>query len=97
MAAFCSMVQLQSPAPPGIYHVPILSYYHAFNFFGRSANIAASLPYAAGNFRGTVLGAEKQLHRSGLLDSAFRLSVNRQGGPALWVQKFMKWQQKLQL
>src|SRR5712664_1817671 len=48
----------------GTYHVPILSYYHSFSFFGRSANITASLPYAVGNFRGTVVGAEKQLYRS---------------------------------
>jgi hypothetical protein len=81
----------------GTYYVPIFSYYHSFNFFGRSANITASLPYAVGNFQGTVLGAEKQLYRSGLLDSSFRFSVNLKGGPAMPLQKFEKWQQRILL
>jgi hypothetical protein len=81
----------------GTYYVPIFSYYHSFSFFGRSANVTASLPYAVGNFRGTVVGAEKQLYRSGLLDSSFRFSVNLMGGPAMAPQKFAKWQQKILL
>jgi hypothetical protein len=81
----------------GTYHVAIFTYYHSFSFFGRSANITGSLPYAVGNFQGTVLGAEKQLYRSGLVDSAFRLSVNLKGGPAMPVQEFVKWQQKILL
>ena len=57
----------------GTYSVPILSYYHAFSFFGRSANVVASVPYAVGNFQGTVTGAETHLYRSGLLvDHAVR-------------------------
>ena|SRR5208283_2410741 len=81
----------------GTYSVPIFSYYHAFSFFGRSANVVASLPYAVGNFQGTVTGAEKHLYRSGLLDSVYRISVNLKGGPAMPPQKFMKWKQKLLL
>ncbi len=81
----------------GTYSVPILSYYHSFSFFGRSANIVASLPYGVGSFQGTVFGAEKQLYRSGLLDSVYRLSVNLKGGPALPPEKFRKWKQKMLL
>jgi hypothetical protein len=81
----------------GTYNVQIFSYYHSFSFFGRSANIVASLPYALGNFMGTALGAEAHLYRSGLLDSSFRFSVNLKGGPAMPVQKFMKWHQKILL
>ncbi len=81
----------------GTYSVPIFSYYHSFGFFGRSANIVASLPYGAGNFRGTAFGAEQHLYRSGLLDSGFRFSVNLKGGPALPPQKFIKWRQKVLL
>jgi hypothetical protein len=81
----------------GTYHVSIFSYYHSFNFFGRSANVTGSLPYAVGNFQGTVAGAGMQLSRSGLVDSAFRLSVNLKGGAAMPVQKFVKWQQKILL
>ena len=81
----------------GTYSVPIFSYYHSFGFFGRSANIVASLPYGVGNFRGTAFGAEQHLYRSGLLDSVFRISVNLKGGPAMPPQKFIKWRQKVLL
>src|SRR5271169_3554653 len=63
----------------GKYSVPIFSYYHSFSFFGRSANVVASLPYGIGKFQGTALGAEQHLYRSGLLDSVYRLSVNLKG------------------
>ena len=78
----------------GKYYVPILSYYHSLNFFGRSANIAASLPYGVGNFQGTVLGTEKSVYRSGLLDLNVRLSVNLIGGSAMSLGKFANWRQK---
>ncbi len=74
--------------------LPIFSYYHSFNFLGRSANVTAFLPYGIGHFRGTVLGAETYAYRSGLLDSAYRISVNLKGGPALSPQEFGKWRQK---
>jgi hypothetical protein len=81
----------------GTYSVPIFSYYRAFSFFGRSANVVASLPYAAGNFQGTVMGAGTHLYRSGLLDSVYRFSVNLKGGPAMPVEKYVKWRQKVLL
>jgi hypothetical protein len=81
----------------GTYNVSIFTYYHAFGFFGRSANVTGSLPYAVGNFQGTVQGAGTQIYRSGLVDSAFRLSVNLKGGPAMPVQEFVKWRQKMLL
>ncbi len=79
----------------GTYQVPILTYYHSFNFFGRSANALASLPYARGNFQGTIAGAGQHLYRSGLLDSVYRVSVNLKGGPALTMREFPKWKQKV--
>jgi hypothetical protein len=81
----------------GTYHVPIVSFYHSFGVFGRSANFNASLPYAVGTFQGTVMGAEGQIYRSGLADSSFRFSVNLKGGPAMPVQKFAKWKQRILL
>src|SRR5208282_5549295 len=78
----------------GTYYVPIFSYYHSLNFFGRSANIAASLPYGVGTFQGTVLGQSRSIYRSGLLDSVFRLSVNLLGGPAMPAREMAKWKQK---
>jgi hypothetical protein len=46
----------------GTYTVEIFSYCHSFSFFGRSANVVASLPYALGSFQGTALGAEQHLY-----------------------------------
>ncbi len=81
----------------GTYSVPLFSYYHSFSFFGRSANVVASLPYGVGNFQGTAFGAGQHLYRSGLLDSVFRISVNLKGGPAMPVQNFVKWRQRILL
>ncbi len=78
----------------GRYSVPIFSYYHSLSFFGRSANITASLPYGIGTFEGTVFGAQKSVYRSGLLDMNVRLSVNLIGGSAMPLEKFAKWRQK---
>ncbi len=77
----------------GTYSVPIFTYYHSFNFFGRSANINASLPYGVGTFQGQLLGVNKQIYRSGLLDFTARLSVNLKGGPAMQAKEFAKWRQ----
>ena len=81
----------------GAYNVPVLSVYHAFNFFGRSANVTASLPYAVGNFNGEVINQQRSIYRSGLLDFSARLSVNLKGGPALQPPQYAKWKQKLLL
>ena len=81
----------------GTYHVPVLSYYHAFSVFGRSGNLTVSLPYAVGTFSGDVFGTQKSVYRSGLTDLSFRLSVNLLGGPALSGQEFAGWKQKVLL
>jgi hypothetical protein len=78
----------------GTYHVPIFGLYHSFDLFGRSANLAASLPYAVGTFSGEALGREGSIYRSGLLDTTIRFSVNLKGGPALTPLQFAKWKQK---
>jgi len=75
-------------------HVSVFTYYHSLSFFGRSANITASLPYGVGNFHGTFIDDETKLYRSGLLDSTFRFTVNLKGGPAMTVDEFGKWRQK---
>ena len=81
----------------GTYSVPVGSYYQSFGLFGHSANITASLPYAVGNFSGSVLGNQRSIYRSGLLDLSARLSVNLKGGPAMPAQQFVKWKQKVLL
>jgi hypothetical protein len=75
----------------GTYTVPTLSYYHSLDFFGRSANITVSLPYAVGTFSGNVLGQDRSIYRSGLLDFSARFSVNLLGGPARQPREFAKW------
>ena len=75
-------------------NVAFFCYYHAFSFFGRSANVTAVLPYAEGNFSGTVVGVKQSIYRSGLTDSSFRLSANLIGGPAMTAADFGDWRQK---
>jgi Putative MetA-pathway of phenol degradation len=81
----------------GTYHVPSLTYYHSFSFFGRSANITGLLPYGVGNFQATVSGMALRPYRSGLLDSGFRFAVNLKGGPAMSPPQFARWKQKVLL
>jgi hypothetical protein len=76
------------------YNIPVFSYYHSMSFFGRSANITASLPYGVGTFRGDVLGTSREAYRSGLLDLTIRFSVNLLGGPSMDLKDFVKWRQK---
>jgi hypothetical protein len=77
----------------GRYNILIFSYYHSFGILGRSANISGSLPYAVGHFQGSVLGTQMRIYRSGLMDTAFRVSVNLKGGPAMSLARFAKWKQ----
>jgi hypothetical protein len=72
----------------------VVTLFHTFSFFGRSANATASLPYGAGNFTGTLMSTKTTVHRSGLAGANFRLSVNLLGGPAMDVPEFVKWRQK---
>jgi hypothetical protein len=81
----------------GSYSVPVFTYYHSFSFFGRSANITASLPYGVGDFQGDVGAVHHEIYRSGLADSVYRFSVNLKGGRAMSAPQFVKWKQKMLL
>ena len=81
----------------GIYNISSFTYYRSFDFFGRSANFAVSLPYAVGNFQGNVQQEHRSVYRSGLLDFGARFSVNLLGGPAMPPREFAKWKQKILL
>src|SRR5579862_7969165 len=39
----------------------VFTYFHAMNFFGRSANISASLPYSSGHLQGTFMDNETRV------------------------------------
>ena len=74
----------------GRIHAPVVSYYHAFSFFGRSANIIGTLPFAVGDIRGKLSGQETAIHRAGMGDAVVRLAVNLRGGPARTPLEFAK-------
>jgi hypothetical protein len=78
----------------GRLNMTTLSVYRSLSFFGRSANVAATLPYGVGTFKGTALGAEISAYRSGLIDSVFRFSVNLKGAPAMDLGGMRQWRQK---
>jgi hypothetical protein len=78
----------------GRLNVPIASYTRALDVFGRSSNVSASLAYGVGTFKGTVLGAETEAHRSGLMDSVFRFAVNLKGAPAMSLDELRQWRQQ---
>jgi len=76
--------------------VPSVAFYHSFGLLGHSANVLAAVPYGVGTFEGTVFELQRSIYRSGLFDSAVRLSVNLVGGPAMSLAEMRtrKWQQK---
>lgn len=75
--------------------IPTFSIFHSMNFFGRTSNFTAALPYGVGNFSGMVLNQETNVYRSGLLDSVWRYSVNLYGGPSMDGRQYIKWRQKI--
>jgi len=72
----------------------IFTYFHTLGFFGRSANINASIPYSTAQFQRTVSGVEDKVHRSGVAPAVVRLSVNLKGGPAMTLKEFAQWKQE---
>jgi len=74
----------------GTIHASVLTYFYAFDFFGRSANISGSMPYLLGDFSGTVLGQDRAVRRQGFSDLPIRFAVNLVGGPALSAREFVK-------
>jgi hypothetical protein len=76
-------------------HTPILAYAHAFDAWGKSAKFDAILP--AGCISGSADQDGVALARDvcGLVDPAFRLSVNFYGAPALSLDALAAWRQDL--
>jgi hypothetical protein len=76
------------------FQTPVLSLYHSFSLFGRSANVAAGLPYGYGHFEGKVSDSATRISRSGLADTRARLAVNLHGGPAMKAQQFVNYRER---
>jgi hypothetical protein len=79
------------------FNVMILSYSRSFALFGRSATVVGSVPYAIGNFRGSVAGNQKSVYRSGLTDGRIRIAMNLRGGRAMQAHEFVKWRERFVL
>jgi outer membrane putative beta-barrel porin/alpha-amylase len=73
--------------------LPAASYYHSFDFFGRTANFLMAVPYGLGDYYGTVAEVPRSAYRSGSLDAIARLAVNLIGGPAMAPAEFAGWRQ----
>jgi hypothetical protein len=78
----------------GRFVVPVLSAFHSFGLFGRSANVVVSLPYTVGNFHGSAAGTFNDVHRSGMVDGRMRFSVNLKGGRAMRLEDYVKWNER---
>jgi hypothetical protein len=74
-----------------------LTFGRALDFFGRSANVAVTLPYLWGDLEGKVNGSPEQAHRSGLANPAVRFAVNLYGAPAMDFEQFAQYRQKTNL
>lgn len=71
-----------------------VGYVRSFGLFGKSAKLAAILPYVWGSLEGLYLGEFARVERSGLGDSRLQLSVNLLGAPALRRREFATWRQR---
>jgi hypothetical protein len=78
----------------GCLYGAFLGYGHSVDFFGRSANVAVTLPYLWGNLQGDINGSPQQIRRSGLMNPAVRLAVNLYGAPAMDLEGFARYQRK---
>ena len=74
--------------------VPLVAYFRSLDFFGRSANLTAGVPYGVGTFEGDVVGEPRSIRRSGMFDSVIRFSVNLYGGPAMSLPEMRQWRRK---
>lgn len=78
----------------GKINAPVASYYRSFDFFGRSSNVVVALPYALGNFSGTIAGEQEKIYRSGLADTRVRWAVNLYGGRAVSLKEIAHYREK---
>jgi len=61
---------------------------HTFNLLGKLGLVSVALPYAVADVTGKVMENAAEVHRSGLADSRFKLSVNLRGNDAMSPREF---------
>jgi len=75
-------------------HGIFAAYVRSVNVFGKSGKIDVVLPFAAGDWSGTVSQQYEETSRNGFGDPKIRLSVNLLGSPALHAEEYGSYQQK---
>jgi hypothetical protein len=68
----------------------VLGLGHTFNLFGKLGLVSAAAPYVLAHVTGKVSETEAEVHRSGLADARFKLSVNLRGNDAMAARDFVK-------
>jgi hypothetical protein len=69
----------------------VVGYARTFGLFGRSASVAAALPFASGEVSGLVGGTTRgRVERNGPGDTRVRFAVNLYGSPARTPQEFAR-------
>ena len=77
----------------GDLNLAVLAYVRAVDFFGRSAKLSATLPYAWGEYRGFLNEEFRTRKLAGWGDPFFRFAVNFLGAPALDAKEFAGYRQ----
>jgi hypothetical protein len=68
----------------------VAGYIRTFDWFGKTARVDVTLPYAKGHWQGLLNGEAASVRRQGLADARLRLSVNLIGAPALRGKDFTR-------
>ena len=68
----------------------VLGLGHTFSLFGKLGLVTAAMPYVLAHATGKVSETDAEIHRSGLADSRFKLSVNLRGNDAMAIGDFVK-------
>jgi hypothetical protein len=63
-------------------------YARTFGLYGHQASVSLAMPYGWATVKGSVFEMQREVTRSGLLDSQLRLAMNLLGGPALTPREF---------
>jgi len=90
---------LLDPALPiedldGKLNIALVGYARTFSLLSRNAKFKTFIPYAFGDWKGTVDGVQESREARGFGDIRMKLDWNFYGAPALSSKDFASWQQK---
>ncbi len=68
-------------------------YVRTFGLLGKSAKLAAIVPFGLGDWEGEVNGQQESTARTGFMDPSVQLAVNVIGAPALTLQNMPKYRE----